>query len=78
MTPQKRFDAICKISDRITNEAAPIGADVLGLFAEDVFDTAKMLEHLPKSTCDKLLATLRGMQPLDVEIADAVANAMKD
>ena len=78
MTPQKRFDAICKISDRTTKWEEPIGAGVLELFAEDVFDTAKMLEHLPKSTCDKLLATLKGMQPLDVEIADAVANAMKE
>jgi len=78
MLTQKRFDAICKISDRINTAAKPIGSDVLDLFAEDVFDTAKMLEHLPKSTCEKLMATIKGMQPLDIEIAEAVANAMKE
>ena len=47
---QKRFDAVCKISDRQTTAAEPQGSKVLDFFAEDVFDIAKMAEHLPKST----------------------------
>ncbi|MBO4345630.1 MAG: glutamine synthetase III, partial [Victivallales bacterium] len=78
MTLQKRFDAICKISERGTVQDAPVGAGLLEMYAEDVFDTAKMAEYLPEATCAKLMATLKGMQPLDVEIADEVANAMKE
>ncbi len=78
MALQKRFDAICKISERGTLGDAPVGAGLLEMYAEDVFDTAKMAEYLPEATCAKLMATLKGMQPLDVEIADEVANAMKE
>ena len=75
---QKRFDAVCKISDRHTSPAEPQGAKVLDYFAEDVFDIAKMAEHLPKNTYKKLMATINGMQPLDPDIADEVATAMKE
>ena len=75
---QKRFDAVCKISDRGTVPAEPQGAKVLDYFAEDVFDIEKMAEHLPKSTFKKLVATINGMQPLDPDIADEVATAMKE
>ena len=75
---QKRFDAVCKISDRQTTAAEPQGSKVLDFFAEDVFDIAKMAEHLPKSTYKKLIATINGMQPLDPSIADEVATAMKE
>ena len=75
---QKRFDAVCKISDRRTEGTEPQGSKVLEFFAADVFDNAKMAEHLPKSTYKKLMATLNGMQPLDPGIADEVATAMKE
>ena len=75
---QKRFDAVCKISDRMTTPDEPQGAKVLEYFAEDVFDIAKMAAHLPKSTYKKLMATINGMQPLDPAIADDVATSMKE
>ncbi|MBQ7652496.1 MAG: glutamine synthetase III, partial [Victivallales bacterium] len=75
---QKRFDAVCKISDRRTTPAEPQGEKVLEYFAEDVFDIAKMAAHLPKSTYKKLMATINGMQPLDPAIADDVATSMKE
>ena len=75
---QKRFDAVCKISDRKTTPDEPQGAKVLEYFAEDVFDIEKMAAHLPKSTYKKLVATINGMQPLDPAIADDVATAMKE
>ena len=75
---QKRFDAICKISDRLPAAGEPQGAKVLDFFAEDVFDTAKMAAHLSKATYKKLIATINGRQTLDPSIADEVANAMKE
>ena len=75
---QKRFDAVCRISDRQTTPAEPQGAKVLEYFAEDVFDIEKMAAHLPKSAYKKLMATINGMQPLDPSIADDVATAMKE
>ena len=75
---QKRYDAICKISDRQHVSAPPCGSEVLSAYAEDVFDTAKMAEFLPRPVYRKLQATMQGMQPLDAEIADVVANAMKE
>jgi len=75
---QKRFDAVCRISDRTTVPAAPQGSMVLEHFAEDVFDIAKMAQHLSKTTYKKLAATINGMQPLDPSIADEVASAMKE
>ena len=75
---QKRFDAVCKISDRRTEGTEPQGSKVLEFFAADVFDNEKMAKHLPKSTYKKLMATLNGMQPLDPGIADEVATAMKE
>ena len=59
---QKRFDAVCKISDRCTTAQEPQGAKVLDIFAEDVFDNAKMALHLPKSTYKKLMAAINGME----------------
>ncbi|MBR0459803.1 MAG: glutamine synthetase III [Victivallales bacterium] len=75
---QKRFDAVCKISDRRTAAELPQGAKVLEYYAEDVFDIEKMAAHLPKSAYKKLMATMNGMQPLDPSIADDVATAMKE
>ncbi len=75
---QKRFDAVCRISDRKTAPDEPQGAKVLEYFAEDVFDIGKMAEHLPKSVYKKLMETINGMRPLDPSIADDVATAMKE
>ena len=78
MNSQKRFDAICKISDRRAPEGTPQGATVTELFAQDVFDRAKMERRLSPDSYRKLLATMDGLAPLDSAIADEVAAAMKD
>ncbi len=75
---QKRYDAVCKVSDRRTATAEPQGNKVLEYFADDVFDNAKMAEYLSQTTYTKLAATVRGMKPLDPDIADEVAAAMKE
>ena len=78
MNSQKRFDAICKISDRRPPEGTPQGNQVTAFFACDVFDRAKMEKRLSPDSYRKLLATMDGLAPLDSAIADEVAAAMKD
>ena len=48
------------------------------LFNANVFSTAVMKERLPKRVYKSLIRTIEGGEPLDVSVADAVANAMKD
>ena len=48
------------------------------LFNANVFSTAVMKERLPKRVYKSLMRTIEGGEPLDVSVADAVANAMKD
>jgi glutamine synthetase len=48
------------------------------LFNANVFSTAVMKERLPKSIYKSLLRTIENGEPLDLSVADAVANAMKD
>lgn len=48
------------------------------IFAENVFNEAVMKARLPKETFKQLMKTLDGGQPLDISVANIVANAMKD
>lgn len=48
------------------------------LFNANVFSTAVMKERLPKTVYKSLMRTIEGGEPLDISVADAVANAMKD
>ena len=49
-----------------------------GIFGENVFGTAVMQKVLPKAVYKSVVATIDQNQPLDPNIADAVAIAMKD
>ena len=78
MSNLNRINAINAVAELKSAElapAAPIEPD--HAYAEDVFDAVSMRENLPKDVCDKLLATIETGAPLDVEIAAAVAHAMK-
>lgn len=55
--------------------AAPTGVDYYG---EDVFSIPVMRQFMPQESADKLLATIERGKPLDQDIADDVANAMKE
>ena len=55
--------------------AAPAGVDYYG---EDVFSIPVMRQFMPAASADKLFATIENGKPLDPEIADDVANAMKE
>ena len=48
------------------------------LFGESVFSVSTMRQRLPKGAFKKLQATIEHGAPLDPEVADAVATAMKD
>ncbi len=48
------------------------------LFASDVFNCQVMQERLPKETYKSLVKTIRFGHPLDMSVANVVANAMKD
>ena len=57
-------------------DAAPRDADAL--FGRDVFGLDTMRRRLPRDVYRKLEKTVREGSRLDPEIADVVANAMKD
>ncbi len=51
---------------------------VLDFFGENVFNLATMRECLPKATVKSLEKTIKDGTPLDLSVAEVVANAMKD
>ncbi len=48
------------------------------IFGADVFNESVMQERLPKSTYKSLKKTIQAGKPLDIELANVVAAAMKD
>ena len=52
--------------------------DVPGIFAVNVFNNEKMRERLPEATYAALRATIENGSPLDISVANVVADAMKD
>lgn len=48
------------------------------IFGIDVFDEATMMESLPKRTFEALKKTIKNGEDLDPQVAEIVANAMKD
>lgn len=59
-------------------EALKPGADMSSLFAKDVFNMHVMRERLPREVFKQLERTILHGERLPAEIADTVANAMKD
>ncbi len=53
-------------------------ANVPGIFGSMVFNEATMKERLPKATYKALQKTIQNGDPLDINVANIVANAMKD
>ena len=52
--------------------------DISGIYGSMVFDEHTMQERLPKATYKSLLKTIEKGQPLDLEVANVVAHAMKE
>ena len=53
-------------------------AKVPELFGSMVFNEQTMQERLPKATYKALQKTIQNGEPLDLSVANVVANAMKD
>ena len=53
-------------------------ANVPEYFGSDIFNESVMKERLPKATYKALKKTIDNGDPLDIEVANIVANAMKD
>ncbi len=52
--------------------------NVTELFGSMVFNDRKMQERLPRTTYKALKKTIKNGEPLDISVANAVANAMKE
>ena len=53
-------------------------ANVPEMFGSMVFNDRKMQERLPSATYKALKKTIKNGEPLDISVANAVANAMKE
>jgi len=80
MSQNARQEAIARISDQIhdNSEYDFRQTPVQELFGSKVFNDKIMQERLPKNVYKSLKKTITEGTPLDPEVADIVANAMKD
>lgn len=77
MSTSNRSDAVNAVSAIIP--PSPMAASPVSIvnYGEDVFNADAMREYLPKSVCEKLLATINNGATLDPAIAADVAHGMK-
>ncbi|MDX2018093.1 MAG: glutamine synthetase III [Planctomycetota bacterium] len=61
-----------------THRGSPAREIVDGLYGIDVFNERVMQQRLPKDVFKRLQRTIKAGEPLDHEVADVVAAAMKD
>lgn len=55
-----------------------VESDIMKIFGMNVFGEAAMQQRLPKNVYEQLRKIIKGHQALDINIAEIVANAMKD
>lgn len=75
-----RLNAIAAINsyEPITQQLNFAATPTRELFNANVFSTAVMKERLPKGVYNSVIATIEQGEPLNIKVADAIANAMKD
>ena len=75
-----RQEAIARITDYIPEDSGYdfIDTPVPELFGSKVFSNKVMQDRLPKNVYKSLKKTINEGKPLEPEVADVVANAMKD
>jgi len=81
MSPaRRRFDAIAAISAQRMPAATihPEAEPVRDIYGKNVFNLSTMQSKLPKDAYRALIQTMREGATLDSNVADVVANAMKD
>ncbi len=69
---------VCNSTEKIAGKEVFIMQKVTEIFGSYVFDDATMKERLPKSTYRELRKTIEFGEPLNNDVADDVALAMKD
>lgn len=75
----RRYDVIAAAKNWHLREAPEkLTADINAIFGEDTFNLEVMRERLPADAFDSLLATIDKGKPIDPEVADVVAIAMKE
>ncbi len=79
-TAHRRHDAISAIAaQRLPERTIPADApSAMSIYGKNVFSLSVMRATLTKDAYQKLLRTVRNHEPLDPNVADVVANAMKD
>ncbi|MBQ7394927.1 MAG: glutamine synthetase III [Lentisphaeria bacterium] len=78
MNNANRQFAINNIARAVVAPAMSAEPADINYYGEDVFSIPVMQQFMPKESAEKLLATIERGKPLDQEIADDVANAMKE
>lgn len=78
MSNNNRVRAINAIADTPIPTLSQGGTVSFDDYAQNVFNGKAIRRYLPQAAAKKLLATIRGAEPLDPSIAEDVANAMKE
>ena len=78
MSNHNRVRAINAIADTPIPTLSQGGTVSFDDYAQNVFNGKAIRRYLPLAAAKKLLATIRGTEPLDPSIAEDVANAMKE
>jgi len=78
MSSAIRKNAVSNIAARKPDVEISSPANVTEIYGENAFTLKTMKEVLPKTIYKKLRDTIKKGKPLDSDIADVVANAMKD
>ena len=78
MNNDNRLFALNAIACASVPGSAPAVPEGIDYYGEDVFSISVMREFMPADSAGKLAATIENGKPLDPEIADDVANAMKE
>ena len=78
MSSFPRLRRLSDFSIKYYYEERFVMTNVPELFGSMVFNDQKMKERLPHATYKALKKTIQNGEPLDISVATAVANAMKD
>ena len=77
MSNLNRLHAINSVAERKILLSSTSTPDVLGHYAEDVFNETAIQKYLSKEVSKKLLRVIAHLEPFDSSIADEVAHGMK-
>ncbi len=74
----QRYDTLAAARNYKPREIKKLAMDIPEIFGQNTLTLEKLEEHLPKSVWKDLQKTIAEGKPLNLDVADAVALAMKD